>query len=350
MIKYCRYCDIEIPNKSGQWSSQVYCTARCRKYAHRKNKSLLTRVERKRANLLQNDEILYLIKQCKRAKTVEVLKGHTLDSFIETIDLVKNRPAGDVMLCHIVPVKGEGVTGLFHCRNLFYGGSYQNRKFSQNYFSGGLFISNNKLLQKWKVTSDMKNNEVLLMIEEYLKDVISEYILVCPVRKSKKVKVIEKIISMDESVRFDELITYSYSSLQKQWATISRSKEYTIGPAIESKYLAYMDGLTRFISYGGERAVMLKRLRRIMVIGYMSLERVKRSQTYNKYFYVKYEPLINKKYGQAMLRDADDWAVLKDIIYNCAFNVLQGDVVDIKRFRKLVMSYLVFPEKACSIW
>jgi hypothetical protein len=59
----------------------------------------------------------------------------------------------------------------------------------------------------------------------------------------------------------------------------------------ESKFLAYMD------SYSGERAKMLYKLKKCMVVAYMALERVKESRTYNKHFYVKYEPLINKKYA-----------------------------------------------------
>ncbi|MCU0118958.1 hypothetical protein N8H74_11900 [Pseudomonas sp. B2M1-30] len=273
-----------------------------------------------------------------------------MESFIETIELVKNRPAGDVKLCHIAPVKGDGSIGLFHYLNLFYGGTYQNRKFGRKYISGGLSIKNSELLRKWKVTSEMTNNEVLVMIERYLKGVISKYIEVCPVRKSKKISVIEKIVSLDGSSKYDELIGYSYLSLQEKWEGICKLRSYVIQPVVESKYLAYVDGLTRFISYGGERVSMLKRLRKIMIVGYMALERVKRSHTYNKYFYVKYEPIIDQKYGQAMLKHADDWYVLKDIIYNCVFNVLQGDVIDVKEFRKRVMSYLVFPEKAHSVW
>ncbi|TBN46776.1 hypothetical protein EYC95_11825 [Pseudomonas sp. BGI-2] len=91
---------------------------------------------------------------------------------------------------------------------------------------------------------------------------------------------------------------------------------------------------------------MLKSLRKVMVIGYMALERVAQSQTYNKYFYVKYEPLINKRYGQAMLNDPENWPEFKDLIYDTTFKVLQGGSLDIQKFRKLIMSHLTFPEKA----
>jgi 2-polyprenyl-6-methoxyphenol hydroxylase-like FAD-dependent oxidoreductase len=92
MIKECCLCKSNIEKKSKQWVSQVYCSAKCRKVAHRKGKSSKNRIEQKRANLHQNDEVLYLIRQCKKAGTIQILDGHTLSSFIETMALIKNRP------------------------------------------------------------------------------------------------------------------------------------------------------------------------------------------------------------------------------------------------------------------
>lgn len=346
MKKHCLACNTVIPQKSKQWANQIYCTTKCRKNDHRKKKSSMTRVEQKRANLRQNDETLYLIRQCRRAKTVQILKGHDLDSYIETMNLVRNRPLGDVKLCHISPVKGKNTTGLFHCQNLFYGGSYQNRKFGRKYISGGLSISNKKLRKKWAVTETLSNNEILVRIEQYLYDVIPQYIECSPVRKSKKVQVVNKLIGVDDSKGFDELMSFSYKKLSELWAEASKTKCPVPYLSTESKYLAYMDSLTRFISYGGERTSILKSLRKIMVIGYMALERVEQSETYNKYFYVKYECLIVQKYCQAILRNPDDWPEFKDLLYNAAFETLQGGTPNIRRFRQLIMSYLIFPEKA----
>jgi len=345
-MKLCLLCNVVINNNSKQYRNKKYCTDKCRTTAHDKKKSQITRTERKRANLRQNDEVLYLVRQCKRAKTVQILNGHNFDSFEETMELVRNRPKGDVKLCHIAPVKGKKSTGLLHCQNLFYGGSHQNRKFGKSYISGGLSIRNKKLKKKWSVTEDLSINDILIMIEKYLVDIIPEYIKTCPVRKSKKVQVVSKIIGLDESKNFDELMLCSYTSLVEEWAKTSKTKQPVISYAKESKYIAYMDSLTRFIRYGGDNVSTLRKLRKIMVIAYMALERVQRSETYNKLFYVKYEPLINHKYGQAMLKNPDDWSVFKDLIYRTAFKVLQGDHLDTKKFRKEIMSYLTFPEKA----
>ncbi|WP_256656951.1 hypothetical protein [Pseudomonas sp. BGI-2] len=307
----------------------------------------MTRAEQKRANLRQNKEVIYLVRQCKKAKTVQILEGHSIESFTKTMELVRNKPSGEVHLCHIAPVKGKTSKGLFHHLNLFYGGAYQNKKFKNNYLGGGLSISNKKLKVKWKITDDMSTNDILVMIERYLGNIVSEYIKTSPVKKSKKAQIANKIAGLDKTKAFDDLMLISYNHLVKQWEEISKIKIFT--PSFtnqESKYITYMDGLTRFISYGGDRVPMLKSLRKVMVIGYMALERVAQSQTYNKYFYVKYEPLINKRYGQAMLNDPENWPEFKDLIYDTTFKVLQGGSLDIQKFRKLIMSHLTFPEKA----
>ena len=350
MIKKCLLCNDVLERKSKQWSRQIYCSSKCRKVAHRDKQVLITRIEQKRSNLRQNDEVLYLIRQCRQASTVQIFKGHDLKSFTETMKLIKNRPLGEINLCHIAPVKGKNSTGLLHCMNLFYGGAHQNKKFGNKYISGGLSIGNEELIKDWEVNKAMSNNDVLVVLEKYLKDIIPQYIAINPVRKSRKASIVNKIIAIDDSKRFDELISLDYRSLGYMWAAISKTTPAVL-PNIrhESKYLAYMESISRFISYGGDRTSMLKSLRKLMVIAYMALERVACSKTYNKYFYVKYEDLIQQKYGQVMLKNPNEWSGFKDFIYQTAFETLQGKDLKIRKFRKLVMSYLVFPEKAWTV-
>lgn len=346
MKKNCAYCLSEIEKASKQWQNQVYCTTKCRKNAHRKKTAANTRIEKKRANLTQNDEVVYLLRQCRRAKTVQILHGHDLNTFLETMELVKNRPNADVRLCHIAPVKGNKTVGLFHCNNLFYGGSHQNRKFGNRYFPGGMSIKTTELLDKWLVHDDMTNNEILILIERYLDKIIPKYLEIAPVLKSKKVQIINKIIGVDEGNKFEALIQCSHQELTATWEKLSHRKQPTWTIQKESKYITYMDSLTRFIEYRNENSKTLIKLRKTMVIAYMALEREIESSTHNKYFYVKYEPLVSIKYGQAMLVNSSTWSELKDLIYETAFNTLQGATLDADEFHKKVLSYLTFPPKA----
>lgn len=344
MPKQCLQCQKVIQNESKQKDNQIYCTDKCRKVAHRKKKSKRTRIEQRRSNLIQNDEMIYIARQCKKAKTVQILEGHTLESFINLTALISMKYGRKVHFCHIAPVKGKGFTGLLHERNLYHGGAYQNQKFGNKYYSGGLMIDNDKLLSKWAVTEKMSTNDVLVKIEKFLGDIIPKYIKVSSVRKSRKASIARKIVYREEHKMFDDLMECSYKELADHWAKINKKKPFTILDKEESKYIAYMDSLSRFIKYGRKKT--LTALRDILVIGYMALNRISGSETNNKLFYCKYEPLIIPEYSQVMLKNPSDWSKFKDIIYKTVFQVLQGKRLNVYKFREEVMSYLCFPKKA----
>jgi hypothetical protein len=346
MNKQCLECKKLIEGGSKQDKSKIYCSKICNKYFNRKKAALKASSVKRKSNLRLNSEFRYLVDQCKRAMTVQILYGHSPESFIETMDLLINRPKGDVELCHICPVKGKDSIGLFHCRNLFYGGAHQNRKFGNKYVAGGLSIPKDDLVPKWRIPKGMKSDDILVKIEEYLGDVLLKYLEMRPVKKSRKVPIIRKILGIDSSLDFDMLMGRSLRALTEQWANITHSRPYILNPSKESKFLAYMDGISRFIKYDKINRKILKSIRSTMVIGYMALERTKQSATYNKLFYCKYEQLIRIKYGQAMLKDPESWSVFKDLIYDTAFDVLHGATIDAKKFRRLVKSSLKFPDRA----
>lgn len=346
MSKKCSNCPVVIPNDSKQYKNKKYCSDRCKKAAFNRKKAKTTRIEQKKANLIQNDEFRYVVKQCKRAGTVQILHGHTLKSFTKTINLIKNREKGDVVLCHIAPVKGRTSIGLLHYKNLFYGGSYQNQKFGNRFYAGGLSIDKKLLLKKWNVDKSMSGNEILIKIEKLLAGIIDRYIAENPVLKSRKIRKIELIIEGDPSLNEDDLFDRGVKYLEDKLRELSRGSSFIKHYGEESKYLAYVNGLTRFIRYDRKRRPLLRALRKIMIMGYMALERVEISKTYNKYFYTEYELLIDPKYSQAMLINPGAWSEFKDFLYDAAFKVLHGYDLNIKKFRRKIMSYLTFPEKA----
>lgn len=344
MIKRCPECSTCFSKDSPQWSRKIYCTEKCRKAAHKKKCAKATRLEQRRANLRQNEEMLYLVRQCRRAKTVQILTGHDLESFVATMNLVRTRPKSDVSLCHIAPVKGKLSIGLFHHQNLFYGGAYQNRVFGNKYMGGGLSISKKYLKEKWEVRKEMSTNEILLMVEEFLGDVIPKYLKVCPVRKSKKYQIVMKLAEIQPSINAELLMRFSYNQLVCRLDELQNTYSYKIEYEYESKFLNYIDELTRFAGYGGERAKMLRKLRGLMIIAYMVLEQVGESKTFSKNFYTKYERLVKSKYAFAVMSDPGKWSQFKDLAYATVFAVLQGASVDIVSFRKEMLSWLSIPK------
>ena len=340
MTKQCPVCNAKIQNKSKQSKNQIYCTPKCRKVSHRKKTSKETSIARRRSNLPQNEEVLRLVSECRRARTVQILEGHDIDSFIETMTIVKQRPKGDLHLCHIAPVKRESSIGLFHCRNLFYADAHQNRKFGNKWASGGLSIKKENILDMWEVSEEMSTNDVLSKIEVYLVDVVEKYIKSTSVRKSKRAQLANKIIGVDPKREFDELMRLNHNVLREEWSRLSNQPFYKITyNYTESKYITYIDGLSRFVSYGGARVETLKSLIKTLAIGYVALSKVNDSKTYNKDFEKKYGELV-RELRDVTLKNEISWSEFKDLIYDAAFKTLQGEPLKAKKFHTRVMSYL----------
>lgn len=334
MTKPCKECKEPIFKNSKQFKNKKYCSANCRKIASRKKLSMETRIKKRKSLLVQVPHILYLIKECRRAETVQILSGHTLESFTKTMDFIRNKPRGDVEICHIAPCRGKKSRGLLHYENLFYGGSYQNRNFGSNYLSGGLKIKRSHLIKKWAVDESMDNNTILKKVEAFLGDIITSYIETSHLRKSKKRRHVEEILKITPERSKDYLFCQNIKYLSNLLLRLNQNGKLDDHSRSESKYIIYVDELSRFISYGGERTHTLRRLRTLIIAGYVALEKIDASQTYNKMFYERYRALIKPRYIHATLKKPYKWSEFKDLIYEAAFIALQGGHINIKSFRK----------------
>lgn len=288
----------------------------------------------------QNEEVLRLVKECKRAGTVQILHGHDGISFIVTMALLRARPRLEVNLCHIYPVKGKNRIGLLHYKNLFYGGAYQNKKLGNAHLGYGLSICKEELLEVWKVGPGDSVNDILVKVEEYLGPVIEDYLKVSSVRKSKKVQLANKIVGLDCTEKFEELVLSSYNILAYKWKLLSGQGVFTASERkSESKYLNYVDEISRFIAYKCKRQSQLRAIRELLLIGYVALSKVPRSQTHNAEMIPKYCGLL-VNYQDARLRSKSDWSQFKDFMYDIAFRSLQGETFSIKSLRNMVGVYI----------
>lgn len=342
MTKQCKECKTPILEQSKQWKNKKYCSANCRKIASRKKLSTEARIKKGKSLLVQVPHITYLAKECRRAGTVQILSNHNLESFTKTMDFIKNKPKGDIEICHIAPAQARGkkTIGLLHYKNLFYGGAYQNRNFGNNYLSGGLKIKLSDLHKKWAVDEKMDNNTILKKVEDFLGDIVKSYVDISHLRKTKKRRPIEEILKIDPKRDMASLFRQKKKYLDNLLLEISQKRIFESSPCNESKYIIYVDELTRFISYGGKRVRMLRKLRTLMIAGYVALEKVKKSKTHNKNFYECYGSLIKPKYTHASLKKTREWSEFKDLIYETAFTALQGGSVDIKKFKREFLLHL----------
>lgn len=195
-------------------------------------------------------------------------------------------------------------------------------------------------MKKWAVDESMDNNTILKKLEAFLGDIIKSYIKINRLQKSKKRSRVEAILKIDPDRDIDHLYCQSRKYLDNLLLALSQNRVFISCSGSESKYIIYVDELTRFISYGGKRARTLIKLRTLMVAGYVALEKIKESQTYNEAFYERYGSIIKPKYTHATLKNPGKWSRFKDFIYEAVFIALQGGQIDIKSFRKEFKLYL----------
>lgn len=130
--KTCKHCGSHFETK---YKSKQYCSdkcqndAKCARYYKSKKTTQIKKYTIKRDKLLSTSFGRWLLKECLRAETVQILQGHTVESLIDLLELFKRRsmasgyeggkPTGAFELSHIWPVKGnQHKLGLLHSHNL----------------------------------------------------------------------------------------------------------------------------------------------------------------------------------------------------------------------------------------
>lgn len=180
----CLHCKCHFnPVRKGHF----FCSETCRKLAHKAKKkaqslrSSAKRVSLKLERLAASVFGRYLVREIKRAQTVEVLFGHNKASLDALSDLrsrctkvsgyVNGEPLGTYELSHIWPVSSGKTLGLLHPLNLIIAPKTFNRKHSQTspkIENVGKFIPRVELDAKWYVTDDEKSIDILKKARSYL--------------------------------------------------------------------------------------------------------------------------------------------------------------------------------------
>ncbi len=157
----CHHCKSSyIPSRS----DQKFCSDACRYKAKSEKQSKANRkkLERRVSRLRRTGFGQYLVRECIRAGTVQILTGHTPETLHELAKLrtdcfIYNGVSLDgelfkaYELSHICPVNGHSIVGLLHPHNLVIASKAFNRSRSKRYMGGGKWIERNKLLPQWRV-------------------------------------------------------------------------------------------------------------------------------------------------------------------------------------------------------
>lgn len=177
--KTCKHCGSHFKTSH---KSKQYCTekcqndAKCARYYKSNKTTQVNRYETKRKKLIATGFGRWLLKECQRAETVQILEGHTVESLNDLFELFKRRskasgyvdgkPTGAYELSHIWPVKGtQNKMGLLHPQNLVLAPARPNRLHGSKcptygFEDIGRFLPTTALLSRYSVSKENSLAEV----------------------------------------------------------------------------------------------------------------------------------------------------------------------------------------------
>ncbi len=180
----CKHCVGQFqPIRTGH----LFCSDTCRKLAFQAKNRVKTQAKRnkklgeKLKKLTNSTFGLYLIKELRRARTIEILQGHDAESLDALVKLRRRCTAsggyedGEATayyeLSHIYPVSGKNRLGLLHTSNLAITPATFNRKHGtklpvEGYL--GSSIPREGLSKQWKIAESLNNLEVLKLARKYI--------------------------------------------------------------------------------------------------------------------------------------------------------------------------------------
>ena len=150
----------------------------------------------------------YLAGECKRAGTLEILRGHTVETLSALHSLYKANmryngygDCNDYELSHIAPVKGHAFIGLLFADNLTCALKTLNRSHGTKYYGHGLSISRATLDTKHAVDKVELDSDVVARVLAYVgKSTIIETIKVCKIKPTQRCQLTQWIANhYDES-------------------------------------------------------------------------------------------------------------------------------------------------------
>lgn len=180
----CKHCVGQFqPIRTGH----LFCSDTCRKLSHKAKERTKTQAKK---NKKQGEKLkklsssafgLYLVKELRRAKTVEILQGHDSESLDALAKLRRRCTAsggyedgeatGYYELSHIYPVSCKNRLGLLHTSNLAITPATFNRKHGtklpvEGYI--GFSIPREGLSKQWRIADPLNSLEVLKLARKYI--------------------------------------------------------------------------------------------------------------------------------------------------------------------------------------
>lgn len=237
-LKQCRHCNKEFYGRA----NKHYCSDRCATVArvarHRKKKSesQVRKYVKKADRFLQTGFALYLLKELKRAGTVQILEGHTADTLHELNRLKRQcskysgysegKPTGSYHLSHVWPVRASnGKLGLLHPQNIVIATKEFNLRHGAKQPSRldvGLYLPTADLLEKHKLREHDTAEQVFKKVEKLLGHEWKSFIATLTIQQTQEQQLRAKLkkleipapahLSLDELRQIADNLQVSYFS------------------------------------------------------------------------------------------------------------------------------------------
>lgn len=196
----CHHCKVSYqPIRK----DQKFCSTACKTESvkSKAKKATQAKLERRVSRLRRTGFGQYLVRECVRAKSVQILSLHTAETLhqldrLRTGCFIANGSTDEKTyeLSHICPANSKGLVGLLHPHNLVISDKTFNRKRGTDYSGGGKFITRLSLKTEWYIDSNTPMSQVYSKIEKFLGATLKEYLEEHSPKLSYKERIINKLI------------------------------------------------------------------------------------------------------------------------------------------------------------
>ncbi|SEE54530.1 hypothetical protein [Pseudomonas coleopterorum] len=210
-------------------ASKKYCSVQCTRKTANSKRPKVDHIEKAR----HSAPFYRLVQECKRAGTLEVLKGHTAQSLLEVIQLqalaFKCNQYGTARLfelSHIAPVEGQTQIGMYYADNLVLSPQKPNKAYGTSYYSGGRRIARSDCHPRHAVHDNERDSDVLERLIDYLgKPLIDEVVKlgkIKPTRRNELLRWLREFLNPSDPVHARHLkdlvamTTVALSTLQSE--------------------------------------------------------------------------------------------------------------------------------------
>lgn len=274
--RYCKNQGCKKQFKVAPASKKLYCKPGCSTKMQNKKRPRVNRLDKAR----RTPFMFYLARECKRAGTLQVLTGHTVESLVELYEVWKYAFRANQYglvrsfeLSHIASVESSTTLGLLCAENLCVAPKSLNKAHGTQYFGHGKKISRTSIVAKHLVFSDEPEGTVLDRVIVYLGDqVIDDLVRVAKLQPYEKLKHIDWLTkNLDPQypehrkhlAGLSEMSTVALSALKAQLQGKSSASTFTIqGYAFKPFDVLYHE-LERHAQYRPELQGVFEELQRL---------------------------------------------------------------------------------------